>query len=108
MKYLSEVSAGQLEQVSSALEAIRTVRMKKACTLCDCIDEAPAPTHPIARGIAGRVLLARVLTAKYYGHLPLYRQTEILARQGVDLSQAVLSNWMDTCCRLMATLDEAL
>ena len=108
MKYLSEVSAEQLELVSSALKVIRTVRVKKACTRCDCIVEAPAPSRPIDRGIAGPDLLVRVLTAKYCEHLPLYRQCEIFARQGVDLSRALLSNWVDTCCRLMAPLDEAL
>ncbi|MBV0657901.1 IS66 family transposase [Klebsiella pneumoniae] len=108
MSYLSEVSAEQLELVSSALKVIRTVRVKKACTRCDCIVEAPAPSRPIDRGIAGPGLLARVLTAKYCEHLPLYRQCEIFARQGVDLSRALLSNWVDACCRLMAPLEEAL
>lgn len=108
MKYLSEVSAEQLELVSSALKVIRTVRVKKACTRFDCIVEAAAPSRPIDRGVAGPGLLARVLTAKYCEHQPLYRQTEIFARQGVDLSRALLSNWVDACCRLMAPLDEAL
>lgn len=58
MKYLSEVSAEQLELVSSALKVIRMVRVKKACTRCDCIVEAPAPSRPIVRGIAGPGLLA--------------------------------------------------
>ncbi|WP_244449748.1 hypothetical protein, partial [Escherichia coli] len=40
-------------------------RVKKACTKCDYIVEAPAPSRPIARGIAGSGLLARVLTGKY-------------------------------------------
>ncbi|WP_201161404.1 IS66 family transposase zinc-finger binding domain-containing protein, partial [Klebsiella grimontii] len=65
MAYLSEVSVEQLELVSSALKVIRTVRVKKACTRCDCIVEAPAPSRPIDRGIAGPGLLARELTAKY-------------------------------------------
>lgn len=108
MAWLSEVSAEQLELVSSALKVIRTVRVKKACTRCDCIVEASAPSRPIDRGIAGPGLLARVLTAKYCEHLPLYRQCEIFARQGMDLSRALLSNWVDACCRLMAPLDEAL
>lgn len=64
MEYLSEVSAEQLELVSSALKVIRTVRVKKACVRCDCIIEAPAPSRPIDRGIAGPGLLARVLTGK--------------------------------------------
>jgi transposase len=108
MEFLREVNAEQLELVSSALKVIRTVRMKKTCTRCESIVEAPAPSRPIDRGIAGPGLLACVLTAKYCEHTPLYRQTEILARQGMDLSRALLSNWVDACCRLMAPLDEAL
>ncbi len=103
-----EVSAEQLELVSSALKVIRTERVKKACTKCDCIVEAPAPSRPIERGIAGPGLLARVLTGKYCEHLPLYRQSEIFARQGVELSRALLSNWVDACCQLMTPVNDAL
>lgn len=108
LDYLGEVSAEQLELVSSALKVIRTERVKKACTKCDCIVEAPAPSRPIERGIAGPELLARVLTGKYCEHLPLYRQSEIFARQGVELSRALLSNWVDACCQLMTPLNDAL
>ncbi|EPS5956745.1 IS66 family transposase [Escherichia coli] len=108
LDYLGEVSAEQLELVSSALKVIRTERVKKACTKCDCIVEAPAPSRPIARGVAGPGLLARVLTGKYCEHLPLYRQSEIFARQGVELSRALLSNWVDACCQLMTPLNDAL
>lgn len=96
LDYLGEVSAEQLELVSSALKVIRTERVKKACTKCDCIVEAPAPSRPIARGVAGPGLLARVLTGKYCEHLPLYRQSEIFARQGVELSRALLSKGLAT------------
>lgn len=108
LDYLGEVSAEQLELVSSALKVFRTERVKKACTKCDCIVEAPAPSRPIERGIAGPGLLARVLTGKYCEHLPLYRQSEIFARQGVELSRALLSNWGDACCQLMTPLNDAL
>lgn len=108
MDYLGEVSAEQLELVTRALKVIRTVRVKKACVKCDCIVEAPAPSRPIERGIAGPGLLARVLTAKYCEHLPLYRQCEIFARQGVVLSRTLLSNWVEACCYLMSPLNEAL
>ncbi|NPN11359.1 transposase, partial [Escherichia coli] len=58
--------------------------------------------------IAGPGLLARVLTGKYCEHLPLYRQSEIFARQGVELSRALLSNWVDACCQLMTPVNDAL
>lgn len=108
LDFLGEVSAEQLELVTSALKVIRTVRVKKACTKCDCIVEAPAPSRPIEGGIAGQGLLARVMVAKFCEHTPLYRLSEILERQhGVVLSRVLLSNWIDACCRLLsAVVDE--
>lgn len=49
-----------------------------------------------------------MLTGKYCEHLPLYRQSEIFARQGVELSRALLSNWVDACCQLMTPVNDAL
>lgn len=63
---------------------------------------------PSERGIAGPGLLARVLTSKYTEHTPLYRQSEIYGRQGVELSRSLPSGWVDACCRLLSPLDEAL
>ncbi|MBH3039386.1 IS66 family transposase [Serratia marcescens] len=108
LSYLGEDAAEQLELMRSAFRVIRTVREKHACTKCDVIVQAPAPSRPIERGIAGPGLLARVLTSKYAEHTPLYRQSEIYARQGVELSRSVLSGWVDACCRLLSPLEEAL
>lgn len=108
LSYLGEDAAEQLELMRSAFRVIRTVREKHACRRCDRIVQAPAPSRPIERGIAGPGLLARVLTSKYAEHTPLYRQSEIYGRQGVVLSRSVLSGWVDACCRLLAPLDEAL
>ena len=52
--------------------------------------------------------MARVLTSKYAEHTPLYRQSEIYGRQGVELSRSLLSGWVDACCRLLSPLEEAL
>jgi len=108
LSYLGEDTAEQLELIRSAFRVIRTVREKHACQKCDRIVQAPAPSRPIERGIAGPGLLARVLTSKYAEHTPLYRQSEIYARQGVELSRSVLSGWVDACCRLLSPLEEAL
>ncbi|MCQ8811993.1 transposase, partial [Escherichia coli] len=74
----------------SAFRVIRTVRVKHACTECDGFVQAPAPSRPIELGIAGPGLLARVLTSKYAEQTPLYRQSEIYCRQGVELSRSLL------------------
>ena len=108
LSYLGEDIAEQLELMRSAFRVIRTVREKHACTQCDTIVQAPAPSRPIERGIAGPGLLARVLTSKYAEHTPLYRQSEIYGRQGVELSRSLLSGWVDACCRLLSPLEEAL
>lgn len=68
LSYLGEDTAEQLELMRSAFRVIRTVREKHACTQCDAIVQAPAPSRPIERGIAGPGLLARVLTSKYAEH----------------------------------------
>ncbi len=108
LSWLGEDAAEQLELMRCAFRVIRTVREKHACGKCDRIVQAPAPSRPIERGIAGPGLLARVLTSKYAEHTPLYRQSEIYGRQGAELSRSVLSGWVDACCRLMAPLEEAL
>nr|WP_250188981.1 IS66 family transposase zinc-finger binding domain-containing protein [Escherichia coli] len=68
LSYLGEDTAEQLELMRRAFRVIRTVREKHACTQCDAIVQAPAPSRPIERGIAGPGLLARVLTSKYAEH----------------------------------------
>lgn len=108
LSYLGEEAAEQLELMRSAFRVNRTVREKHACRRCDRIVQAPAPSRPIERGIAGPGLLARVLTSKYAEHTPLYRQSEIYDRQGVELSRSLLSGWVDACCRLLSPLEEAL
>ncbi|HEJ0934175.1 TPA: transposase, partial [Escherichia coli] len=83
----------QLELISSAFKVIETQRPKLACCRCDHIVQAPVPSKPIARSYAGAGLLAHVVTGKYADHLPLYRQSEIYRRQGVELSRATLGRW---------------
>lgn len=108
LRYLGEDAAEQLELMRSAFRVIRTVREKHACTKCDAIVQAPAPSRPIERSIAGPRLLARVLSSKYVEHTPLYRQSEIYDRQGVELSRSLLPGWVDACCRLLSPLEEVL
>ncbi|MFP1592054.1 transposase [Escherichia coli] len=91
----------------SAFRVIRTVREKHACTQCDAIVQAPAPSRPIERGIAGPGLLVLVLTSKYAEHTPLYRQSDIRpARCGAEAFTAV--GLGDARRRLLSPLEEAL
>src|SRR6266700_3967164 len=75
---------------------------------CDCIVQAAAPSRPIERGVAGPGLLAHVLVSKYADHLPLYRQSEIYARHGVELERSTLADWVGGTAQLLEPLVEAL
>ena len=87
---------------------IRHVRTKLSCKKCDCIVQAEAPSRPIARGMAGPGLLAHVLVSKYCDHLPLYRQSEMYARQDVELERSTLADWVGGSAQLLEPLVEAL
>jgi transposase len=108
LRKLGEDVAEMLEYVPASFRVIRHVRTKLSCTKCDCIVQAEAPSRPIERGLAGPGLLAHVLVSKYADHLPLYRQSEIYARQGVELERSTLADWVGGCSRLLEPLVEAL
>jgi transposase len=97
-----------LERVPARCYVIRRVRVKLACGSCDKIVQAQAPSRPIERGMAGPGLLAHVLVSKYADHLPLYRQSEIFEREGVELDRATLADWVAGTSRLMEPLVEVL
>jgi transposase len=108
LKVLGEDVSEVLEYVPSRFKVIRHVRPKLACASCQTIVQVPAPTRPIARGLAGPGLLAHVLVAKYADHLPLYRQSEIYAREGVDLDRSTLADWVGGASALLDPLVEAV
>jgi transposase len=105
---LGEDVSEMLEYVPASFFVIRHVRPKLSCTKCDHIVQAPAPSRPIERGIAGPGLLAHVLVSKYADHLPLYRQSEMYARQDVELERSTLADWVGGSSRLLEPLIEAL
>lgn len=108
LKSLGEDVSEILEWIPASFKVIRQVRPKLACGRCDKIVQAEAPSRPIARGMAGPGLLAHVLVSKYCDHLPLYRQEEIYAREGVELERATLADWVGGASGLLAPLVEAL
>jgi transposase len=104
LKRLGEDVSEVLEYVPSHFKVIRHVRPKFACAKCQSITQSAAPERPIARGLAGPGLLAHVLVSKYCDHLPLYRQSEIYARCGVELERSTLADWVGQCSALLAPL----
>src|SRR5713226_3078170 len=108
LRKLGEDVSEVLEYVPASFVVVRHVRTKLCCTRCDCIVQAEAPSRPIERGVAGPGLLAHVLVSKYCDHLPLYRQSEMYARQDVELERSTLADWVGGTSRLLEPLVEAL
>src|SRR5208282_2462629 len=90
--------------VPGRFQVIRHVRPKYACQSCDAITQAPAPAMPTPRGRATPGTLAHLLVAKYCDHLPLYRQSEIYAREGIDLDRSTLCDWVGQATWLLAPI----
>lgn len=97
-----------LEYEPARFKVIRHVRPKLACGACEKIVQQPAPSRPIERGLAGPGLLAHVLVSKYADHLPLYRQCEIYAREGVELERSTLAGWVAGSSALLEPLVDAI
>ena len=81
-----------LERIPARFKVVRHVRPKMSCAKCEKILQAPAPARPIERGMAGASVIAHVLVSKYCDHQPLYRQSQIYAREGVDLPRSTLAD----------------
>ena len=104
LRQFGEDVSEQLERIPATYKVIRHVRPKFACAACDHVVEAPAPARPIERGLPGPALLAHVLISKYGDHQPLYRQSQIFAREGVDLDRSTLAGWVGAASELVAPL----
>jgi len=94
-----------LEVVPRQWKVIQTVREKLTCRACETISQPPAPFHVIARGRAGPNLLAMMLCAKFGQHQPLNRQSELYAREGVELDTSTLADWVGAATAVLTPLN---
>jgi transposase len=101
---LGETVTETLEVIPRQWKVVQTVREKFACRSCEAITQPPAPFHPIARGRAGPHLLAMVLTGKFADHLPLNRQSDAFAREGIELDVSTLADWVGACSATLSPL----
>jgi transposase len=108
LRQFAEDVSELLEFVPARFKVIRIVRPKLSCAGCAHIVQAPAPSRPIDRGLAGPGLLAHVLVSKFADHLPLYRQAEIYERSGLELDRSTLADWVGEASGLLAPLVDAL
>jgi transposase len=108
LRPLGQDATEVLEFVPGRFKVVRHVRPKLSCRACETIVQAPAPSLSIARGRPGPALLAHVLVSKYADHLPLYRQAQIYARDGVELERSTLADWVGQSAALLDPLVQAL
>ena len=95
MAVIGTDSSERLDVVPAQFRVLVTHRPKLACRACDgVVVQSPAPPRLIEGGIPTEALVAHILVCRYADHLPLYRQAQILARQGVLLDRATLAFWM--------------
>lgn len=97
-----------LKYIPGHFEVDRHVRPAMSCRKCESMVQAPMPALPIPRGEADTSLLAHVAVAKYCDHLPLYRQSEIYAREGIDFDRSLLADWTGKMAWLLAPLAEKI
>jgi transposase len=96
---IGEDTSEMLDLVPAQLRVKVIRRPRYACRACEeAVVQAPAPERPITGGMATEALLAHVLVAKYADFLPLYRQAQIFARQGIELDRSTLCDWVGRAC----------
>lgn len=108
MQCLGEDVSEQLARVAAMFKVIRTIRHKTVCPACAHIAQPPMPGLQIERSIARPSLLADILVSKYVDHAPLYRQSEIAARDGMTLNRASMGRRVGQCEALCRPLNDAL
>jgi transposase len=90
-----------LDVVPVRWRVVRNLRPKYSCRACEKIVQAPAPVSAVARGRATFATLAHIVVAKFDHHLPLYRQAEMMAAQGLDTDRSTLAGWTGQAAALL-------
>jgi len=92
---IGEDVSERLDVVPTTFRVLVTRRPRYGCRSCEsAVVQAPAPARIVEGGIPTEALIAQVLVAKYADHLPLYRQAQIYARQGIQLDRSTLADWV--------------
>ena len=113
---IGEDVSKRLDVMPAQLRVIETHRPKFACRSCEKtgaddvagVVQAPAPAHLIVGGLPTEALIAQVVVSKHSDHLPLYRQAQIMARQGVEIERSTLAHWVGAAAAELQPLHDHL
>jgi transposase len=98
----------ELEYVPGHYIVNQIIRPRLACTCCERVVQAEMPSRPIPKSFVGPALMAHILCCKYGYHLPLYRQSQMFANEGIDLSGSLMAGWVGKCTKLLERLSDAI
>ena len=106
---IGEDTSERLDIVPAQFRVLVVRRPKYGCRACEnVVVQAPAPARLIEGGLPTEAAVAQVLVAKYADHLPLYRQAQIYARQGIELDRSTLADWVGRAAFLLRPIHERL
>jgi transposase len=97
---IGEDVSERLDVIPAQFRVLVTHRPKYACRGCtEGVVQAPAPARLVTGGLPTEAMVAHVLVGKYADHLPLYRQAQVFARQGLALDRSTLADWVGHAAR---------
>jgi transposase len=98
-----------LDVVPALYRVLCIHRARYGCRTCSsAVVQAPAPEQPVEGGYATCTLIARIAVGKWAWHLPLYRQSKMLAGQGIIIDRSTLASWMARAAWWLRPLHERL
>jgi transposase len=105
LKLIGDKTSEQLDIIPMQIQVIRHIRKQYACPCCEgFLKIAAKPKQPIEKSQASAGLLSYIAVSKYADSLPLYRQSTILSRFGIEMNRTTLANWMIKCGELVQPL----
>ena len=106
---IGEDTGERLDIVPAQFRVLVVRRPKYGCRACEnVVVQAPALARLIEGGLPTEATVAQVLVSKYADHLPLYRQAQIYARQGIELDRSTLADWVGRAAFLLRPIHERL
>jgi len=106
---IGEDVSERLDIVPAQFRVLVIRRPKYGCRGCEeVVVQAAAPARLIEGGLPTDATVAHVLVAKYADHLPLYRQAQIYARQGINLDRSTLADWVGRAAFLLRPVHDRL
>lgn len=105
---IGEDKSEKIDYIPAQLKVIEHITPKYACKPCETITTAKKPEFPLQKSMATANFITDVVIKKYDEHLPLYRQSKILERDGIIILDNTLGNWVMGAADVLSPLGEAL